>query len=347
MKIGIVNDMNIAAEALQRVIALEAEHQVIWVAHDGVQAVEMCARETPDVVLMDLLMPRMGGVEATRQIMAKTPCAILIVTASIGANATRVFEAMGHGALDAVDLPTFGTKDMRTSAAPMLSKIESVRKIILSRTGTLRTLPDQNDSTIIDKPRPIETNARGSRLIAIGASAGGPAAVAKILTGLPETFPAAIVIIQHIDVRFAPGMADWLSQYCKLPVRLAKEGDRLTNGSVLLAGTEDHLTLKTADRLGYTATPDDYVYRPSVDVFFKSICQFWPNEAIGILLTGMGRDGAVGLKSMRDKGFHTIAQDQNSSAVYGMPKAAATLNATVDILPLDKIAPTLIEILNR
>jgi chemotaxis response regulator CheB len=116
---------------------------------------------------------------------------------------------------------------------------------------------------------------------------------------------------------------------------------------VLLAGTSDHLTLKAADRLGYTREPADYVYRPSVDVFFNSVCQLWPFEAVGVLLTGMGRDGAVGLKALRDKGCHTIAQDEASSAVYGMPKAAAAQNSAVEILALDQIAPKLVSIFAR
>lgn len=142
-------------------------------------------------------------------------------------------------------------------------------------------------------------------------------------------------------------MAEWLSQQSTLPVRLAKEGDRPTPGTALLAATNDHLTLTAADRLGYTPNPRDYVYRPSVDVFFQSVSRLWPGEAVGVLLTGMGRDGAVGLKALRNRGCHTIAQDQASSAVYGMPKAAAAIGAAVEILTLEHIAPRLIELLGR
>lgn len=348
MRIGIVNDLTIAAEALRRAVILDPDHQVIWTASDGAQAVALCARDTPDIVLMDLLMPRMDGVEATRQIMASTPCAILIVTASVGANATRVFEAMGHGALDAVDLPSLGSKDFRASAAAMLTKIESIGKVIGGRTVSIKALSDPHEGAGIAPPNSAAAVAvRDHRLVVIGASAGGPAAVAKVLGGLPADFPAAIVIIQHLDARFAPGMANWLGQYCKLRVRLAEEGDRLVGGCVLLAGTAEHLTLKSAERVGYTISPEDCPYRPSVDVFFQSVCRDWTGEAVGVLLTGMGRDGAAGLKALRDKGCHTIAQDRASSAVYGMPKAAASLNAAVDVLPLDEIAPRLVTIFAR
>ncbi len=140
-------------------------------------------------------------------------------------------------------------------------------------------------------------------------------------------------------------MATWLDQSTALTVRIAREGDRPTVGAVLLAGTGDHLTLKTCDRVGYTADPIDYAYRPSVDVFFQSACRLWQGDVVGVLLTGMGRDGALGLKALRDRGHHTIAQDQASSAVYGMPKAAATINAAVDILAAGRIASKLMEVL--
>lgn len=339
MKIGIVNDLPIAAEALRRAVALEPEYQVIWVAHDGAEAVSLCAEKTPDLILMDLVMPGMSGVEATRQIMARSPCAILIVTANVGVNATGVYEAMGHGALDAADTPTLApSKNARAGAAALLAKINGIRRRIDKSNDTLRAAK----LVFAAEPRsPTE------RLIAIGASAGGPAALATLLSGLPGDLSAAIVIIQHVDPQFAVGLAGWLSQQSPLPVRIAQEGDRPAAGTVLLAGTSDHLTLTTAGPLSYSREPSEYVYRPSVDVFFRSVRDFWPSEAIGVLLTGMGRDGAVGLKALRDKGCHTIAQDEATSAVYGMPKAAALLDAAIDILPISGIAARLIDVLDR
>jgi chemotaxis response regulator CheB len=164
-----------------------------------------------------------------------------------------------------------------------------------------------------------------------------------VLSGLPKNFPAAVVIVQHVDQRFASGLADWLSRDSAMPVRVAREGDRLAAGSVLLAGTNDHLRFISSERIGYTPEPQEQSYRPSVDVFFFSVAEHWPGEAVGVLLTGMGRDGAQGLKTLRDKGHYTIAQDQATSTVYGMPKAAASLGAAVDILPLERIAPRLVD----
>lgn len=335
MKIGIVNDLPMAAEALRRAVALDPEYEVAWVAHDGAQAVALCAERTPHLILMDLIMPGMNGIEATRQIMAHTPCAILIVTANVGTNATGVYEAMGHGALDAVDTPAVNLKNPRSGAAALLAKIDGIRRRIDKSNDTLRA------ARLVFAGEPA---SQRERLIAIGASAGGPAALAKLLSGLPRDFPAAIVIVQHVDPQFAAGLAGWLSQLSPLPVRVAREGDRPIPGSVLLAGTDDHLILTAAGPLSYTREPSDYVYRPSVDVFFRSVRDFWPSEAAGVLLTGMGRDGAVGLKALRDAGCHTIAQDKATSAVYGMPKAAALLDAAVDILPISQIAPRLIDI---
>ena len=182
------------------------------------------------------------------------------------------------------------------------------------------------------------------RMVALGASAGGPAALATVLRGLPADFPAAVVIVQHIDPEMAIGMAAWLGGQSPLPVRVAQEGDRPETGTVLLAATPDHLVLKAPHRLGYTRDPVDCSYRPSVDAFFDSIHRHWKGEAIAVLLSGMGGDGAKGLKALRDQGRYTIAQDQQTSAVYGMPKAAAKIDAAVDILPLERIAAALIAV---
>ena len=333
--IGIVNDRPLAVEALRRVIALKPEHQVVWVAEHGSEAVELCAKTRPHLVLMDLVMPQMDGVEATRRIMASTPCPILIVTSSVGANSRRAFEAMGHGALDAVDTPAIGSSDRQQSVARLLAKIETVERMLDHKRGVRRQVDAHPRAR-----RPVV----GDRLVVIGASAGGPAALATVLRGLPRDFPAAVVIVQHVDEQFAPGMATWLGQQTALTVKIAAEGDRLVPGTVLLAGSSNHLVFKGADRVGYEVEPTEYSYRPSVDVLFQSVSHHWPGDVIGVLLTGMGHDGAVGLRALRNQGHHTIAQDEASSAVYGMPKAAARLQAAVEILPVDRIAQRLMGI---
>jgi two-component system chemotaxis response regulator CheB/two-component system response regulator WspF len=331
VKIAIVNDMRLAAEALRRAVSLDPRHQVIWTASDGNEALAFCAAQKPDLILMDLIMPNMGGVEATRQIMSRHPCPILLVTADVGANANLVFEAMACGALDAIDTPHVEGKDPREDAAPLLKKINDIEKRIHAEQPAVR-----------DGERgPASCSMQPAGLVAIGASAGGPGALATVLAGLPKTFRAAIVIVQHIDVMFANGMAEWLHQHSAIPVRLAREGDRLEAGVALLAGAGGHLVLKDAHRVGYVSEPRENIYKPSIDVFFSSVCKYWAGNAVGVVLTGMGADGALGLKSLRDKGCYTIAQDEATSMVYGMPKAAATLGAVVDIVPVGGIASKL------
>lgn len=329
MRVGIVNDQAVAVAALRRSLALDPNHELAWVASSGEEAVRLCATDKPDLLLLDLTMPGMGGVEATRQIMASSPCAILIATSSIGNNEARVFEAMGHGALDVVEIPAADAKGDAPAAA-LLSKIATLGRLL-------------RDDTPGQISRMLPPQKRDDYLLAIGASAGGPAALATLLGALPTTAPAAIIIVQHVDAQFAPGMAEWLRQQSTWPVRLAAEGDRPQVGAALLASTGDHLVFKSTDRLGYTRDPIDRAYRPSIDVFFHTLVREWRGRAIGVLLTGMGRDGALGLKAMRDKGHFTIAQDEATSAVFGMPKAAAQLNAASQVLPLHAIAPRLLQ----
>lgn len=331
MRIGVVSNLPATVSALRCIVDLVPAHQITWVAISGVEAGSLCEGNRPDLLLMDVMLSDMDCVGATRQIMENTPCPILILTESMQNDTARIFEAMGHGALDVIDTPLNGPDDLRTRAAPLLTKISMVDRLTghgADRRGARReTIP-------VSLPP----------LVAIGASAGGPAALGILLSALPKNFPAAVIIVQHVDERFSLGMAEWLDRHSTLPVRVAAEDDRPTQGTVLLAGTGDHLTFKTPYKLGYTPEPQDYVYRPSVNVCFWSICKHWHGDAVGVLLTGMGSDGALGLKALRDKGHYTIAQDQASSAVYGMPKAAAASNAAVDILPLERIAPKLVEI---
>jgi two-component system response regulator WspF len=331
VKIGIVTNVAAAAEALRRAIDLAPDHRIIWSAATGAEAVELCSNRTPDLVLLDLTAA-VDGVETTRRIMATAPCPIVLIATSVRVNAAQIFEAMGHGAVDAADAPVLTAGGLKETAAPLLAKIELLSRVISGRTGVV-------------PPEPLSRSSRHGCLIAVGASAGGPAVLATMLRGLPKDFPAAIVIVQHVDEHFAGGMAEWLNQGSALSVRVAREGDRPAPMSVLLASTRDHLTFKSADRVGYTVEPSENFYRPSVDVFFQSVCRLWRGDVVGVLLTGMGRDGAIGLKALRDHGYHTIAQDQATCAVYGMPKAAAALNAAVEILPGPRIASRLLEML--
>ena len=337
MNVGIVHQSADAARTLERSVLLAPDHRVLWTASTGEDAVALCAGATPDVVLLDLRMPDADVAGISRRIIAATPCAILIVASSVHAQAAHVFEAMGGGALDAVDMPSLDAADLPGGAAPLLSKLSTIGRLIGASDGHRAA------------GSPLEAaGPRGCRqLVVVGASAGGPAALATLLEGLPDSFSAAIVIVQHVDAQFASGMSEWLNRHSALAVSVAAEGDVPERGRVLIAGTNHHLVFKTSTRLGYTAEPSQGAYRPSIDVFFNSAAQFWRGDLAGVILTGMGRDGALGLKTLRAHGCHTIAQDEASSAVYGMPKAAAAMGAAVEVLPVDRIARRLTELLPR
>jgi chemotaxis response regulator CheB len=284
---------------------------------------------------MDLVMPNLDGVEATRRIMARTPCPIVVVTASVSESTSKVFEALGAGALDAVNTPAFEDRGAEEGVRALLGKIEMIHKLVGE------PAPRRNGRKSFSV-----AGSKSQTLVLIGASAGGPAALARILGALPDDFPAACVIVQHVDVQFVKGLAGWLNDQSAIEVRLAEEGDQPPPGCALLAGRDMHLVFASPTRLHYTMHPVDCSYRPSVNELFRSAAAEWEGEIIGVLLTGMGRDGAEGLLALNREGHYTIAQDRASSAVYGMPKAAAELKAATEILALESIAPRLAQLLS-
>ena len=332
MRIAIVNDMKMAVEALRHTVESFSGYEVVWVAANGADAVQHCAKDVPDLILMDIIMPEMNGIEATRQIMAQSPCAILIVTSSVTQNISLVFQAMGAGALDAVCTPTLGGDGCANGRDEFLQKIRTIGRLI-DANRYMSPAPQK-------KPRQAGTSENW--LIAIGASTGGPAAIAKIISKFPADMQAAVVVVQHVDESFAPGLAEWLAQQSLLPVRLAKEGDKIEIGTILIAGTNDHLVINNNQTLGYTVEPASAPYRPSVDIFFGSMLTNWRGKSIAALLTGMGKDGAEGLLGLKNDGVFTIAQNAETCAVYGMPKAAAELGAAVKILAVDNVAEAIL-----
>lgn len=329
MRVAIVNDMSMAVRVLQQVVSTIKDVEIAWIAKDGEEAVGKCIDDRPDLILMDLIMPKLNGVESTRKIMKEAPCPILIVTSSVHENASMVFEAMGAGALDAVStpitLPSGGIKDEEHG---LKMKIATIRKLIRVDTKETKEKSARINQRIVND----------QWLCVIGASTGGPNALAVVLGGLPKDLNAAVIIIQHVDQHFAPGLVEWLNEKSQLPVYLAKTGDQLTSGKVWVAGSNDHLILDGHNRLAYTRDPSGLVYRPSVNVFYDSVVDNWHGKSVGVLLTGMGADGANGLLRMKKSGIYTIAQDKDTCAVYGMPKAAAELGAADIILPLSEIA---------
>jgi len=337
VRIAIVNDRVLIVESLREIVLSVADHEIAWVARNGEEAVEKCAADTPDLILMDLIMPVMDGVEATRQIMNRSPCPILVVTATMDGNTAKVFEAMGFGALDATNIPVLGNGPAsEQEVGALLKKIEMIGK--LNRQSSLSPLQRACRPALRNSVPP---------LIVIGSSTGGPKALAEVLSCLPKELGAGIVIAQHVDCEFSGDLADWLNAQTDLTVRLVSEGRRPASGNVFLAGSNDHLIFSPDLTLVYTTEPVNIPFRPSVDVFFKSVARLWPSKGVGVLLTGMGRDGAEGLSALRQAGWYTIAQDEATSVIYGMPKAAKELGAADDILPIGEVAPALLRFLNK
>jgi two-component system response regulator WspF len=336
MRVAIVNDVPLTTEALRRIVLSDPRHQIAWMAADGEEAVRLCKGDRPDVVLMDLVMPRINGAEATRRIMQQSPCAILVVTAGVATNYHLVCEALGHGAFDAVSTPVLGSRSAAEAGAELLGKLSAVDRINRRITQMHLALP------AVSKPAapPLPPGALVP-LVALGTSTGGPLALAAVLGALPADFPGAVLVVQHIGPEYAGCLVDWLRARTPLTVRAAKAGDLPEAGTVLIASSADHMVL-TADRtLSYVREPSDYPYRPSVNVLFQSLARNWPAPGLAALLTGIGRDGAQGLLTLLEAGWRTIAQDQATSVVFGMPRAAIDLAAASHVLPLDQIGPFL------
>ena len=335
MRIGIVNDLKLACEALRRAVLSGGEHTVAWIAHDGQQAVEQAKRDPADLILMDLIMPEVDGVEATRRIMAEQPCPILVVTSTVSGNITKVYEAMGLGALDATETPSFSSAGELQGAKGLLEKIDRMKRLCEPRSALK---PAKTGTTEIPVFAPSQNFPK---LVLIGASTGGPNVLAELLEAFPKSLDAAVIIAQHVDEDYAAGLADWLKQRCRMPLRMAAVNELPTAGFVYLAASHQHLVLGTDRRMRYVAEPAGW-YRPSVDALFQSVARVWPNTGVAVLLTGMGTDGALGLLALHKAGWCTIAQDRESSVVWGMPKAAVEMHAAQKVLAPPDMLPSIL-----
>jgi two-component system, chemotaxis family, protein-glutamate methylesterase/glutaminase len=295
----------------------------------------------PDLVIMDVMMPIMDGIAAVSEIMSACPTPILVLSANVDSSDNRsAFSALRHGALDVMEKPQgLITEAFNEVAAQLIDKVKSLARIrVIHHYRRLRPA-----GALRPPPPPLSGDKR--TLLAIGASTGGPKAVLALVKELPRQTEAAILIVQHIAAGFAAGFAEWLNRESPCTVRLARHGDALENGIALVAPTGMHMLVR-AGRIALEDSPPRNCCRPSVDALFHSIAaEPLAIRTVGVLLTGMGRDGAEGLAALKGQGACTIAQDEATCAVFGMPRAAIELQAAQRVLPLNDIPGALLQLL--
>lgn len=337
IRVLIADDSLVAREMLTQILSSDDGIEVVGTASNGQEAVDMVARLRPDLVTMDVHMPKMDGLEATERIMAYTPTPILVVSSSVyGEGMGRAFDALAIGALEVMKKP-----EPRDWAALEAIGRDIIRRVkILARVRVITHIRGRRGS----KHRPETAHIRPAavakriQLVAIGSSTGGPSALLNVLGRLPADFRLPIVIAQHIAEGFVPGLANWLDAGCKINVVPAEDGKAVVPGTAYLAATGANLEIDGMTTR-FTVPKSGQLYIPSADTLFESAARSYGRHAVGVLLTGMGADGAAGLKRMHDTGAPTICQDEATSTVWGMPKAAIDAGAADVVLPVHEIGP--------
>jgi two-component system chemotaxis response regulator CheB len=334
IRVLVADDSATVREYLSYLLGEDPALEVVGAARDGLEAMAETERLQPDVVVMDVHMPRMNGYEATRQIMERVPTPIVMVSSSISREEVAItFEALRAGALTVVDKP--GGLDHPKHAESARRLVETVR--LMAEVKVIRRWPRRARPTP-PEVAPASPAARQIRLVAVGASTGGPQALAEILADLPARLAAPILIVQHIAPGFTEGLVEWLDQGTPLSVRLAGEGEAVQPGVVYVSRDDFQLGIARDGRIRLTRDAAEDGFRPSASHLFRTVAESYGRSAIGILLTGMGRDGAAGLKRLREAGGLTIAQDEASSVIFGMPAEAIRLGAAEYVLAPRQIA---------
>jgi two-component system chemotaxis response regulator CheB len=364
LAVVVVDDSAVQRRFLRAAVEAEHDFTVVGEARNGKEAVALVDRLKPAAVLMDLDLPVMGGIEAIERIMSSSPTPILVYSAFVaGANSENALEALAAGAVDVLAKPgpdDTGTLDEYAAVLRRKLRVAARVRVITHPRGRLRHqgMGGQTPSlgggvrrplTAATSPVAAEQGARDSvQLVAIGASTGGPQALLTLLGQLPPDLRQAVLVVQHMAEGFIPGLASWLDGLVPMPVVVGESGRRLTPGTITIAPSGGNLLVQDT-RLRVLCTPPEpgQFHIPGIDATFDSVARALGPDALGVLLTGMGRDGAAGLLSMRERGAVTIGQDEASSAVYGMPAAAYALGAVEHQLPLPEIAPALLAALGR
>ncbi len=343
IKVVIAEDSLVVREYLKHILETDSDIKVIGMANDGDEAVRIVNSLKPDVVIMDINMPRMNGFQATRRIMETTPVPIVIVSASCDTTEAAItFQALEAGALTVLEKPV-GIKDSQDKKLArrfiQTVKVMSEVKVITRRQqfpGN-KTCAPALTSVNTAPPKKI-------RLVAIGGSTGGTLVLESMFLRIPCQFPVPIVIVQHIAAGFVHGLAEWLQQTTGFPFHVATHGETLLPGRAYFAPDDFQMEVKKSMQVSLVKAEKENGLCPSVSFLFRSAAQIFNREAIGVLLTGMGTDGAKELKLMKDHGAITIAQDEASSLIFGMPGKAVELDAAQYVLPPDRIVDLLLRI---
>jgi two-component system, chemotaxis family, protein-glutamate methylesterase/glutaminase len=341
VKVLIVDDSGVTRELLSHILSADPGINVMGTATNGLEAIEFIARNKPDVLVMDIIMPKMDGYEATRRIMESNPLPIVIVSASLRAEEVeRTWKAIELGAVAALCKPAYSERSTPGGAAEKL--VQTVK--LMSQVKVVRRWgkTTARDKTAAPSIPPLVTPVRRPmEVVAVGASTGGPQALREMLSALPAAFAAPILLVQHISPGFTVGFVNWLDQACAVTVGQAVHGEQALPGRVYVAPDALQMKIDRHRRIALTDDGPENSIRPSVSYLFRSVAHAFGEKALGVLLTGMGRDGADELKLMRDMGGVTIAQDKDSCVVYGMPGEAVKLGGAQYSLPPDKIAEML------
>ncbi len=348
LRILIVDDSALMRRLLRQMLESDPAIRVVGEAGDGKTAITLTAELRPDLITLDVRMPVLDGVETTRQIMAYHPTPILVLSAAVsGKDANTSFEALAAGALEVMEKPSLtdsGSLDHLRRMLIRRVKLLARVKVVTHLRGR-RHPPPEIGNALADTPH----HARGPRLapgqfpvIVIGASTGGPKVVRQLLAGLPAQFPAAVLVVQHIAQGFGAGMAEWLAEASAIPIELAAEGRPVRPGVALLAPDRADMLIKPDGTVRLSVSPL-LIQRPSIDITMTAVAELYGASAVGVLLTGMGRDGAVGMRAIRRAGGLTIAQDEASCTIFGMPRAAIELGAAELVLSPNQILAVLRE----
>lgn len=335
IRVLIVEDSAVERELLIKVLSADSQIQIVGIVGDGEAAIRGVEQLKPDVVTMDIHMPKMDGIEATRQIMQKSPVPIIIVTNSYAPEDNYIsFKAIEAGALTIVKKPAgLHHANHVKEAAILISYIKMMSEIKVIR----RHRPISAKVVAVNEIEKAENDFDNIKVVAIGASTGGPAVLARILSGLPKNLPVPILIVQHISIGFLNGFVKWLILVTDFPITIAAHGEALKPGIAYFAPDDYHLTVGHDERIILTKEMARNGLRPSVAKLFESVAKIYGEASMGILLTGMGSDGAHELKLMRNKGALTVAQDSESCIVFGMPGEAIKIGAAKYVLEPDRI----------